>query len=859
MRDDPNVNHTPEQQPQTGLTQAQAEARLKAEGYNELSSARPRPLFAIAWDVVTEPMFLLLMTCGIIYLLIGSLQDAIILIGSVFVIVGMSFLQERKSERTLEALRDLTSPRALVLRDGEPHRIAGREVVREDLIYLAEGDRVPADAIVVEAQNLSADESLLTGESVPVRKHAAAPEKETSLQPKPGGDNLPYLFSGTLIVQGKGWARVTAIGEQTALGHIGQALASEKDEPSRVQTETRQAVKAIAIGSITLVCFLIIWYGLTRGDWLNGILAGLTLAMGIMPAEFPLILVIFLGLGAWRISKSQVLTRRIPAIEMLGAATVLCVDKTGTLTQNRMQVSQVMAQGEIYRFDAPDAHNPDHYPETFHEVLEFAMLSSQRDPFDPMEKAIQETGHTVLAGTEHIHDSWTLIEEYPLSRELLAMSRVWQSPDRQQYIIAAKGAPEAIIDLCHLDDETAGVIAHQVNTLAAQGLRILAVAKAQFQITDLPSNQHDFTFEYLGLIALADPLRPTVPAAVRECLDAGIRVIMITGDYPTTALRIANDAGLDAKGRITTCTELENMSDDGFLENIRHANVFCRATPDQKLLLVNALKANGEIVAMTGDGVNDAPALKAAHIGIAMGERGTDVARESASLVLLDDDFSSIVTAIRLGRRIFDNLRKAVVFIIAAHIPIAGMSLFPVMLGWPLLLLPIHIVFFELMMDPTCSLVFEGEAEEPNVMKRPPRPPDDRIFGAAILWLGLKQGVALLIWVLFVYWVTMTIGFTADEARALTFTAMIAGDIWLIFANRSWTRPIRTILFEPNRALGWVLGITTAVLGLGLFVPAIRTLFHFGAVSPAHVALTIAATLSATALLSCLRFFRYRG
>lgn len=841
-----------------GLTQAQAESRLKAEGFNELPSARPRPLYAIAWDVVTEPMFLLLMTCGIVYLLIGSLQDAIILLVSVCVIVGMSFFQERKSERTLEALRDLTSPRALVMRDGQHRRIAGRDVVRGDLIYLAEGDRVPADAIVVDAQNLSADESLLTGESVPVRKLAPIAGAGPDFSPVPGGDDHPWLFSGTLIVQGKGWARVTAVGEHTALGHIGKALATEKDEPSRVQAETRQAVRTIAIGSAILVAVLIAWYGLTRGDWLNGILAGLTLAMSIMPAEFPLVLVIFLGLGAWRMSKSHVLTRRIPAIEMLGAATVLCVDKTGTLTENRMLVSKVMAENEIYQFDTPDAFIPDNYPEVFHEVLEFAMLSSQRDPFDPMEKAIQETGNTVLAGTEHIHDSWTLIEEYPLSRELLAMSRVWQSPNRQQYVIAAKGAPEAIIDLCHLDDGTATAIRRQTDYLAAQGLRILAVAKAQFQITDLPSDQHDFIFEYLGLVALADPLRSTVPQAVRECLNAGIRVVMITGDYPTTARRIADDAGLDARGRIINCTELEGMPPHELQDNIRQANVFCRATPEQKLLLVNALKNNGEIVAMTGDGVNDAPALKAAHIGIAMGERGTDVARESSALVLLDDDFSSIVTAVRLGRRIFDNIRKAVVFVIAAHIPIAGMSLFPVMLGWPLVLLPIHIVFFELMMDPTCSIVFEGEAEEPDVMNRPPRPPGERIFDHRILWLGIKQGVALLTWVLAVYWIAMTLGFTTDEARALTFTAMITGDIWLIAANRSWVKPVHLAIMQPNKALWWVLGITAGVLGLGLFVPPIRGLFHFGALSLGQVALTVTATAAATSLLSCLPFFRYR-
>ncbi|MDR0934579.1 MAG: cation-translocating P-type ATPase, partial [Burkholderiaceae bacterium] len=833
------MSRIPVSTPQGGLTRAEAEARLAAEGYNELPSARPRPLYAIAWGIIVEPMFLLLMTCGIIYLIIGNRKDAIILLIFVLVIVSMSFFQERKSERTLEALRDLTSPRALVLRDSEPQRIAGREVARGDLIYLSEGDRVPADAMVLSAQNLAADESLLTGESVPVLKHAPPTNNAT-------GATLPgesLLFSGTLIVQGKCQAQVTATGRHTALGQIGKALVIEPDEPSRVQTETRQAVKNIAICSTVLVLILIIWHGITQGEWLTGILAGLTLAMSIMPAEFPLVLVIFMGLGAWRLARHHVLTRRIPAIEMLGAATVLCVDKTGTLTQNRMLVSCVMVQGALYHFDTPDSLIPENYPEVFHETLEFAMLSSQRDPFDPMEKAIQETGHAVLAGTEHIHDSWTLIEEYPLSRELLAMSRAWQSPDRRQYVIAAKGAPEAIIDLCHLDDEKAATITHHADLLAAQGLRILAVAKAAFRITELPEDQHDFVFEYLGLVALADPLRPAVPAAVRECLDAGIRVVMITGDYPATARRIAEDAGLDASGSLVSCAEMENMDAAKRQESIRNANVFCRATPEQKLLLVNALKDQGEIVAMTGDGVNDAPALKAAHIGIAMGKRGTDVARESSALVLLDDDFSSIVTAVRLGRRIFDNIRKAVVFVIAAHIPIAGISLFPVMLGWPIVLFPIHIVFFELMMDPTCSIVFEGEAEEPDVMRRPPRASDSRIFDQNILQLGIRQGIALLLWLLIVYRAALFFGCSADETRALTFTAMIIGDIWLVFANRSWVRPMRAMLLKPNKALWWVLGVALAVLGIGLFVPFVRELFHFGAISLLQVAITVAATV----------------
>lgn len=838
-----------------GLDEKQVQERLLRDGFNELSSSRPHSILSIAWDVVSEPMFLLLISCGILYLILGNTEDALILLGSVCVIVTMSFLQEKKSERTLEALRDLTSPRALVLRNGIRKRIAGKNVVKDDIVFLSEGDRIPADAWVLEAQNLSVDESLLTGESVPVRKQkwtgtGKLPEN------KPGGDDLPYLFSGTLVVQGKGIAKVTATGEKTELGKIGKALSIQKEENGRVQAETRHAVKVVATTSTILVVLLIVWYGMTRHDWLYGILAGLTLAMSIMPAEFPLVLTIFLGLGAWRMAKKEVLTRRIPVIEMLGAATVLCTDKTGTLTQNRMVLSKIMVNGETYSFDHDDSLNHDNFPEQFHETLEFAMLSSQRDPFDPMESAIQQAGRQILAGSEHIHDSWNLVEEYPLSRELLAISRVWRSPDMSQYIIAAKGAPEAIMDLCHLNARETEIISAQVNSLATQGLRVLATAKASFRHGELPSQQHDFHFQFIGIIGLADPLRPTVKTAIEECRTAGIRVIMITGDYPATARKVAQEACLDMNGIVLTGQEMETLPPAELNERVKKGNVFCRMTPEQKLQLVNSLKENGEIVAMTGDGVNDAPALKSSHIGIAMGERGTDVARESAALVLLNDDFSSIVSAVRLGRRIFDNIRKTVVFIVAAHIPIAGLSLVPVMLGWPLILLPVHIVFFELMVDPICSVAFENEPEEADVMIRPPRPTNARIFDKSILWLGVKQGMALLVWVIFIYWFSGQNGLGAEQARTLAFTAMIVGDIWLILVNRSWSRSFIKSLKQKNTILWIVLAMTVSVLAIGIFLPPARVLFHFGQIHWKHLIMTIGTTFCFTGLLSTIRFFR---
>ncbi|EGF30499.1 ATPase, E1-E2 type [Oxalobacteraceae bacterium IMCC9480] len=811
----------------TGLTAASAEQRLRDAGYNELPAARPRSLLAIAWTIVREPMFLLLMACGGIYLLLGEREDAAILLGAVLIIMTMSFVQERKSERALEALRDLSSPRALVLRDGRQQRIAGREVVCGDILLLSEGDRIPADAQLFDGQGMSVDESLLSGESVAVRK---TPQTDMAAQmAHPGGDDQPFLYSGTLVVQGNGRACVLATGSATALGRIGQALLSLDDERSQLQRETAQAVRVVALSSLVLVLLLAIWYGITRGDWLNGILAGLTLAMALLPAELPLILTIFLGLGAWRIARQRVLTRRLSAIDMLGAATVLCVDKTGTLTQNRMALAQVIVADAVHVFGDAVTVLPDGFPETFHATLEYAVLASHREPFDPMEKAIRDVGLAALDGTEHLHHGWTLVDDYPLSPALLAMSRVWQSPDRAEYLIAAKGAPEAIIDLCHLPADVAQRITAQVNLAAAGGLRLLAVARAVFGQHDLPPLQHDFDFEFLGLLALADPLRATVRPAIAQCKAAGIRVVMITGDYPATALSIAAQSGLEAAAGVLTGTDLDDLDDDALAARLAQVNVFCRVRPEQKLRLVQAFRQRGEIVAMTGDGVNDAPALKAAHIGIAMGGRGTDVAREAAALVLLDDDFGAIVAAVRLGRRIVDNIRKAVVFIIAAHVPIAGMSLLPVMLGWPLLLLPVHIVFFELLVDPTCSIVFEAEPEEANVMQRPPRPAGARIFDRPLLLRGLSQGLGLLALLMAVYLLAGAAGFSEGQVRGITFAAMIVGDVGLIFLNRSMSLSLPAALRLPNPALWWVVAGALLMLILALTVPALRGLFHFEA------------------------------
>jgi len=819
----------------TGLSEAEAAKRLHEEGYNELPSSKRRNILAIAFEVIREPMFLLLVAAGVIYLFLGDTQEALILLSFVFIIMGITFYQERKTERALEALRDLSSPRALVVRDGVQKRIAGREVVRGDTIILTEGDRVPADAVLLSCSDFLADESLLTGESVPVRKVGW---DGVMAKTRPGGEDLPFVYSGTLVTMGQCIAEVLSTGMHTELGKIGRVLQDVDSEKTPLQKRTGILVRNLALAAISLALLVVVVYGLTRDNWIDGLLAGITMAMATIPEEIPVVLVVFLALGAWRISQSRVLTRNVPAVETLGAATVLCVDKTGTLTVNRMRVGEIFANGEHCNVDYNEQES---LPEEFHQIVEYSILASEKDPFDPMERAFREMGDHYLARTEHIHADWLLEHEYSLSTELLALSHVWRSPDSSEYVIAAKGAPEAIADLCHFSDPELQDLCDYTSDMASRGLRVIGVAKASFKGREFPEEQHAFNFEFLGLIGLADPVRETVPQSLEECYGAGIRVVMITGDYPGTAQNIAGQIGLRPADEVVTGAEMDEMDDDELKERVRAVNIFARVVPEQKLRLVEALKANGEVVAMTGDGVNDAPALKAADIGIAMGARGTDVAREAASLVLLDDDFASIVKAIRLGRRIFDNIRKALAYIFAVHVPIIGMSLIPVLFGMPLVLLPVHIVFLELIIDPASSVAFEAEQEEADVMNRPPRDPREPLFGKKIMGLSILQGISVLLIVLAVYRTSLYLGYDVSNVRALTFTTLIIANLSLILTNRSWSQNVLSTLRSPNKALWWVMGGAVVFLAMVLYVPFLRNIFKFTVLQPYDILISLAA------------------
>jgi len=835
-----------------GLSNAQAAELLAAHGPNALPGTGARRWTAIARETLTEPMFLLLLGAAVLYGLLGDWQEGGILLGLVVMVVALTLYQEGKTEHAMQALRQLASPQAQVLRDGKAQAVPGSAVVPGDVLVLAEGDRVAADAMLFGGSDVMADESMLSGESVPVEKAAT------------GGDAA--LFGGTLLVRGHGLARVEHTGAASAMGRIGSALDGLGPEDSPLKQQTTVLVQRLAVVAFAASLLLFLTSGLLHGDWTAALLSGIALAMALLPQEFTVILTVLPALGAWRLAKQQVLTRRLTAIETLGATSVLCVDKTGTLTENRMRVAALFAYGGTaadQTLALPDGE-PHALPEAFHRVAEYAILASVEEPFDPMEQAFHRLGAQTLQDTEHLHRDWTLVREYGLSPQLRAMSHVWTADDGDAHIVAAKGAPEAVFDLCHLPPAELARAQAAAAALADQGLRVLGVASSRVPgalgTITLPGQEHDFDFTLLGLIGLEDPLRFGIADSVAECLQAGIRVVMITGDHPGTATAIARHAGIltaskkpgnSAADEVLSGDDIDTLDDAALRERMRHTRVCARVAPVQKLRIVQALQAEGQIVAMTGDGVNDAPALKAAHVGIAMGQRGTDVARESAALVLLDDNFASITAAVRLGRRIFDNVRKSMAYVLAVHVPIAGMALLPVLLGWPTALFPLHIAFLELVIDPACSMVFENEPAKQNGMQQPPRDVKAALLNRGTLWQAMAQGVVGLLAVMG----AMAWGLahaSPEHARTLAFATLLLVNLSLIFMNRSAQLNPRAWLLRPNGVLWGVCAVALGVLLTLIYVPWLQNLAAFAALDAEQWAVCgtlLLATLSAFAVI----------
>jgi P-type Ca2+ transporter type 2C len=774
---------------QQGLSQTEAQARLAAFGENRIAAPQRRSVFAIVIGTLKEPMFLFMLSAALLYLLVGDLAEGAFLVIAACASMGLVVFQDARSENALNALRDLAAPQAHVIRDGVVTDISAEQLVPGDIVVPSAGERFPADATLISDGLITVDESALTGESVPVTKQIGA---ETA------------LFAGTMIISGEGLACITETGSKTRIGAIGRDLTGII-ERTPLQETTGRLVVWLSLAALVVCVVIVAAYGLIRGDWVAGGLAGLTAAIALLPEEFPLVLAVFLAMGSQRLAKQNVLVRRAAVVETLGAITLLCVDKTGTLTENKMKVGEVWAAGNKAQAD----------------ILEAGVLASALHPIDPMDKALY-SAHTV-AGTTNPSGP---VVSLPLSAERLAVIQAWPLEDGLTW--AAKGAPEAIMQLCKLAAQDVDIIHAQLKHLAARGMRVLAVASA-FDADKHKTDVALVRFEFLGLVGFVDPLRNDVPEALAQARLAGIEIAMITGDFPETARAIAKEAGLNTDAGVLTGADIESLAPKALAAKIGNVRVFARVSPSAKLKLIEAFQTLGHVVAMTGDGINDAPALERAHVGIAMGQRGTDVAREAADLVLLDDSFASIIKGVRQGRRIFANLRKALGYVLAIHVPIAGLALLPIVLGLPPLLYPMHIVMLELIIDPVSSLVFEAEPSEASAMKRPPRRLKEPLFGLPQMAVAGLQGLVLLGGVLGIYVWSLDAGASENIARAMGFVTLVIGN--LVLALVDGIEP-SVSLFDIRHRLIWIVALVVGgALAAILYLPWLATIFKLNPLS----------------------------
>ncbi|HHV54534.1 MAG TPA: cation-translocating P-type ATPase [Firmicutes bacterium] len=813
-----------------GLSQEEAEIRLRKFGPNELAEDRPPNPLSTLVTVFKEPMFLLLIAALSVYLFLGEIHEAATMAVFVCFVVGITFVQEWRTEKTIQALKDLSAPKATVLRGGERRRIPTREVVPGDILVLEEGERIAADGRLLEVADLAVDESVLTGESEPVWKEAASDTGRDGSRNDDTGELWRHdlCYAGTMVVQGQGLAEVVATGAATQYGRIAKALKEVEDRPTPLQIKIRHLVKGTAWLGL-LLCLLVVIVTLARGTgWVNSVIAGITLAMAMIPEEFPVVLTVFLALGAWRLGQNRALIRKTPAVETLGSATVLCVDKTGTLTLNQMTVRGAYFRGRDWQSDDPE------FPRTARELLELGVLACETEPYDPMEKALHDMARRSGCAPESIYEGRDFVHEYPFTPANKMMGHIWQrraaarpaGDAEPAALLAVKGAPETVLPLCHLTPDERDEINAAVLRLARQGWRVLAFAKAEGVTVPFAANISDYTLTFVGLMALADPPRPGVREAVATCRQAGVRVVMITGDHAVTAQAIGREIGLARWERVLTGADIERMSDAELAEAVRQTDIFARVIPQHKLRIVRSLRQNGDITAMTGDGVNDAPALKEADIGIAMGRRGTEVARQAADMILLDDNFTTIVHSVEDGRRIYDNIRKAIAYIMIIHIPIAALALLVPALQLPLLLLPVHIVLLELLIDPTCSIVFEAAPPEENVMARPPRPPQEPLVNRGMVAQILLQGATVLLAALLPYMHLLNSGASVELARTVAFTTLVLSNIGLVLVNGSETQfALQGLIRGKNKARLWVNGLTlVALIGI-VYVPFLQKMF----------------------------------
>ncbi len=817
----------------TGLTPEEAHLRLQEYGPNALSAEKSRGPLSIVLGVFREPMFFLLLMGATVYFILGSPVEAGVLLFFVLMVMTLTLLQELRAEHSLEALKELSAPKARVLRGGEILVIQGTDVVPGDLVLLEEGDSVPADGAVLESLELFVDESLLTGESVPVSKLI-----EGIVELPPDDQFRPdCVYTGSTVVQGRGLVRVTGTGDGTVYGGIGKALAGMKTPPTPLQRKTSRLVRWLAAFGLMLAIIVVVVTFIRGETLLASLLAGIALTMAILPEEFPVVLTIFMSLGARRLARNDALIRRIPAVETLGSTTVLCVDKTGTLTENRMSVRGLYIHNHLHVAEE-DLDDPEDRM-----LLEAGVLASEKDPYDPMERAFLTLAAQREVEPAALYATHELVQEYAFDVHEKMMAHIWRSDHGTQLV--AKGSPESLLPLCDMPEAERIAALQSTEIMADKGLRVLAFGEADGVEAPYQERFQEYRLRFLGLIGLKDPARAGIDESIARAQAAGVRIIMITGDHPATARAIGHEIGLENHEHVLTGKDLDDLTPEELAEEVSRTSIFARVIPDHKLRIVEALQSRGEIVGMTGDGVNDAPALKRADIGIAMGMRGTEVARQAADMVLLDDDFSTITYSIEDGRRIYDNIKKAMAYILIIHIPIALTALLVPILGLPLLLLPAYIVLLELLIDPTCSIVFEGQAAEPDIMRRPPRDPGEPLVDRSILFQTLSQGLVVLGVLLGVYYY-LAHGLPLDAdvlapqgqlARTFSLAVLVFADIALVSENLSLRDSLIAGLRDrSNRSRFFVNGFAVAALLLVIYLPALHRIFYTVPLSAAGLA-----------------------
>ncbi|MGY5216799.1 cation-translocating P-type ATPase [Clostridium butyricum] len=788
-----------------GLNSEEVEKLQRKYGMNELIIQEKPNMLKKFLGVFKEPMFLLLLIAATVYFLLGAPKDGAIMLVFVGFVASITFIQEWKTEKTMNALKDLTSPKVNTLRNGKNILIKSTELVPGDVVFLSEGERIPADCIVLEPSNFSVDESILTGESEYVMKVSTTQsEKSTDYWKK------DILYAGTLCVFGKCTAIVKFTGINTEYGKIGKAISEAKDEPTPLQKKVSILVKNIAIAGVILCISVMVTSYFYSFNILNSILSGISLAMAIIPEEFPVVLTVFLSMGAYRLAKNNTLMRKISAVETLGSATVLCVDKTGTITQNKMKVKSIYSDGRI--FNNEDLKNQ--------ELSDLMVLSCEKDPYDPMEKAILEAANLSQLETLYKYD---LSKKIAFDSKTKRMANIYIKDNK--YYVAVKGSAETVLGLCNLDKETMDEINIEIDKMASNGLRVLALADCTSEKVYEDLECYELTFK--ALVGLQDPPKEGVEEAIKLCKKAGIRVVMITGDYSKTAMAIGEEIGLKFTDKVIVGNEIDSLSENELCEVVKSCDVFSRVIPEQKMKIVKALKKNGEIVAMTGDGVNDAPALKSADIGIAMGQRGTEVAKEAAHMILMDDNFTTIVKSVKDGRRVYDNIRKAMVYILIIHIPIAAMAMFAPLFNLPPLLLPMHIMLLELIIDPTCSIVFEGEPAEANIMENPPRPPQEPLLTRNLTIKVVLQGVVMFLAAFMPFHYMIDLGISSEYARSFSLITFIVANVTLVLVNRSNTELLYHLIKEKGSRVRLIVNSMALIMVFAIvYIPILNGFFR---------------------------------